>query len=1037
MGFGKERRGYSSGGKGRAKLMKAKLVLTKAGRRKVEFVPVKSTPSPTKSVHGSPSPKRRKTGHQDAMQDGGVFVQFQDNGDADAPKKSMDSNDYMLEWIPKERLYLDEIIKREAPPSSLVCDSCGSEESPSWWRCRDCTACSLSCFHCFRSLHDHLPFHRVETLSEHHFSPSWLWHCGVYINLCIHNVCRSDDTPNFSTSSSDEETGHIDDEQDWLDADDCSFGAKPRGRILHGMKVVTVVHGNGVHHLPFLYCSCLDAPEPEVQMLRLGFYPATSKDIRTVFTFSMLDEYLLETIECYTSTHHYYSKLRRLTNEPYPDTVADRTRELRRVGRQWRKLKELKRHGYGHRTEEPGKGDLALFCAACPQPGVNLPEDWKQDKDDWKYTRSFVADGNFTCIHRKQKNSDVEVGLKNGEGYMTETRRYRKHLATAKETSEAPTCHEHRAIADKSKVRKGLDATGIGAIACMRHGAFAPGSVVDFQKGERQVNMDYALSEALKLSNMEDIRRVIFAYDINCQYSKKLFERLHTGEYLELDESLVFIFGIGLFHVHGHQEACLPRYSLTFIRGAGVSAGEILESLWAVINEVARCTSTMTLAHRLEVLDAIIADSNWKKMLKLVSVICKNWKNAGRQYAKAKEDFDLLNETASPAQRVQWQAQLDEAQEMRTTNVAAMDILLAKIDRPPTLAKVQTRLMETEKQLGTDVGITSWIAFGLRIQEAQSLPKEKTDPQQLEVTRRRESLYTDINGLYETAATLFPDADLVNLKFDGPPRERVDLDDDEESDEEENPFSLSQNEMEDVKIPLPSSFSDRDMPATLSRAKAKELDLRIAQADDVLETIRTEIGHKSFLYRSNIRLAEGKKQKTRGYTAVSAVNQRLRDSIRIYNQTRWAMRRLGANDSVIRRYRALTPEDTRAVTTIYQPNMRGERNRPLSWIWNLDVSGDSARSDYLEELYRVNWLRARSRVDRWKEEYVLLSSEMVWVLNFFDFRRKKCLEWIGLREDSPGHVAYAHRQAEMWKLLYVQAEKAFLKVRKSSTTSNA
>lgn len=47
------------------------------------------------------------------------------------------------------------------------------------------------------------------------------------------------------------------------------------------------------------------------------------------------------------------------------------------------------------------------------------------------------------------------------------------------------TCNEHRALKDRSKIHKGCDVTGIGSIACMRHGAFVPGAQVDFQKGER------------------------------------------------------------------------------------------------------------------------------------------------------------------------------------------------------------------------------------------------------------------------------------------------------------------------------------------------------------------------------------------------------------------------------------------------------------------------------------------------------------------------------------------------------------------------
>jgi hypothetical protein len=43
-----------------------------------------------------------------------------------------------------------------------------------------------------------------------------------------------------------------------------------------------------------------------------------------------------------------------------------------------------KRFGYGHsRDREPGPGDLALFCPACPQPGINLADNWVDDPDQY------------------------------------------------------------------------------------------------------------------------------------------------------------------------------------------------------------------------------------------------------------------------------------------------------------------------------------------------------------------------------------------------------------------------------------------------------------------------------------------------------------------------------------------------------------------------------------------------------------------------------------------------------------------------------
>lgn len=46
-------------------------------------------------------------------------------------------------------------------------------------------------------------------------------------------------------------------------------------------------------------------------------------------------------------------------------------------------------------------------------------------------------------------------------------------------------CHNHRALSQANSACKNRDVTGIGAVACARHGNFVPGAVVDFQKGER------------------------------------------------------------------------------------------------------------------------------------------------------------------------------------------------------------------------------------------------------------------------------------------------------------------------------------------------------------------------------------------------------------------------------------------------------------------------------------------------------------------------------------------------------------------------
>ncbi|KAG2007445.1 hypothetical protein CC2G_015139 [Coprinopsis cinerea AmutBmut pab1-1] len=369
------------------------------------------------------------------------------------------------------------------------------------------------------------------------------------------------------------------------------------------------------------------------------------------------------------------------------------------------------------------------------------------------------------------------------------------------------------------------------------------------------------------------MKRLILLYDINCQYSRNLKKRFDAGPYLSLPSDLVLTFGIGQFHVHGHQEKCYARYSPMFIKGIGYTSGEILEALWSVLNEASRPTQTMSLAHRTEVLDAFIADSNWKKMLNLMVSIPAMFARSVREIARAREAFELLDQTASSSQRAIWQHALDKALSKRVHDVAEMDILNVSLNKP----KVQHKLMVEEQNQNIGVGVTSWLTTGFKIQESQlqlkafrrSLPRQslRTDAQELELVKKRETLHSEISSFWTSTQILFPDVNLDQYRYLNPPESAADIDGEDQDSEPilldygDNPFTEAPDP-EDVDIPLPSSF-DR-LPTLMRSAGRKEIKLRVAQANDALEAIRTEIGHKSYLFRSNIRLADGKKQKTRG-----------------------------------------------------------------------------------------------------------------------------------------------------------------------------
>ncbi|KAG1837246.1 hypothetical protein C8R48DRAFT_622949 [Suillus tomentosus] len=95
---------------------------------------------------------------------------------------------------------------------------------------------------------------------------------------------------------------------------------------------------------------------------------------------------------------------------------------------------------------------------------------------------------------------------------------------------------------------------------------------------------------------------------------------------------------------------------------------------------------------------------------------------------------------------------------------------------------------------------------------------------------------------------------------------------------------------------------------------------------------------------------------------------------------------------------------------------RGSRNNMLAWFWSLDVEGDSTSNDWMNEFYRVHWLRTLALRDRWAEELLLVGREMTWTVALFIYKSQ---QWVGRMEETDtehmvGHRCYAARQAQIY-----------------------
>lgn len=195
------------------------------------------------------------------------------------------------------------------------------------------------------------------------------------------------------------------------------------------------------------------------------------------------------------------------------------------------------------------------------------------------------------------------------------------------------------------------------------------------------MNIDYALSEALETANLGDIKDVIVFYDIMCQYSKKLKKRFEENKYLSLPKGVRLIPGIGLFHVHGHKLECLARFAPSFIKGAGQVDGEIIETLWAKLNNTAHSTRTATLAHRAEILDDHMNDSNWKKLTSIVTRVCRKYQKAVVEFSASETAFKELDATRTNEEREEWRSQADRADLGRLDQIQVMDVYETKQQR--------------------------------------------------------------------------------------------------------------------------------------------------------------------------------------------------------------------------------------------------------------------------------------------------------------------------------------------------------------------
>ncbi|KAI6009101.1 hypothetical protein EDC04DRAFT_2610741 [Pisolithus marmoratus] len=584
--------------------------------------------------------------------------------------------------------------------------------------------------------------------------------------------------------------------------------------------------------------------------------------------------------------------------------------------------------------------------------------------------KSAMTNGNFTAQHMKINKPELDVALSDGKGYMVAEVPYQSHL------------------------KQSLDSKEI------------------FRKGR------------------ESITKALVIYDVGCQWSINFRSRVKNSPSLLLPPALEIVPAVGKFHLAAHKLSCFPRYSLNFIKSAGHLDGEILETLWAPFNKISPTARSMTQAHRQEVYDGHMRDSNWKKLVGMVEFFLFSWrefpsllkkyKNSNKCLEEMNEAYEQLTAVLDPDKVARWESDALRAEADRGE---ALDIYLLKGDKAPTFQEVWLQLMKNPKSPTGNIGSMAWLAEGISIEDSQDqlwsaiqqLPSPMSTRQEVKISEKRQRLSSRIEKFHSNGQAFCKglDIDGTFTPQDDPAfcgSDEEEHEDREFWDDDEGDWEAPEEEVEELASELMSIW----MPTSIGATKLTELglhdllkeerELRIGQANDCLDQLRTDLGNKAML--------EGTRTKREIQKVVARVNKHVRS----YQRARQAILRLDPDGNMAEKYQDILPEDLTVSKEVTEENRFGQGTSKLAWFWVIDGEKSQLNVEaggLMEEFYRINWLKARARRDRWKEEVSLVRHEMLWTVLWFEYH-KKIWEQRALQSTEPGKEAYAKKQIGLW-----------------------
>ncbi|KAF7377997.1 CxC2 domain-containing protein [Mycena sanguinolenta] len=778
-------------------------------------------------------------------------------------------------------------------------------------------------------------------------------------------------------------------------------------RAHRGRNKFVVIAPNGFHHVTLDYCQCRRSgalPWWE-QLLLYGWFPSTPDHPKSAITIPTLKLFHAVSLQGKTTVYHFFNALVKLTDNSGSRAFGRRYQLVLRVVRQWRNLRALKRGGFLYM--------LFLAIDAC-----------------------------FRLKRKKLSSWTADPSLQDGWAYSVRSGPYFEFVKTLGEQKEMSTCTGLAALDHaNTKYSQGYAATGCGMVTCGRHEVVTKNGVADLQAGEKYGNMDYVVASAWR--HFMGLLFFLLSYDIMCQWSKKLKERLkNLPPALRLQLALFFVkFVIPKLHILGHLRICQEMFSLLFTPGSGQADMEGIERIWSSSGLMGASTREMGPGSRQDTLDDFWHYWNWNKEI----LFERGSSRLGKELATQKAALDVFSQ-AQKADVPAWQKAVDDFEAGVPDCKNPYELPKSGI----TLCEIELELLceeqANERKSGVVRGVaeatmTEYLMLGLEIEGQQrqlsadlGSNRSPSTKDLADFVTRRTRISRQIRKLRELQRKFSPAA-LQRLATQSDP--------------------LDSPEAERAPLFLPSSLSPAGCmpPGSATGLAEAEARLRDAQCSESLEQIRHGLIVKKRLYTYKSLNSRRQHQNTRSRSLVDNQQRKVDLAVATYRCARDARLALvhvaGASDwkplekadlrmledeeeAKRRNQRAMKGKRKRAAELNENNEVRGvpgmgEKTRLISWIWVTVGHGDGIVGKEIHTAVKVEWCKAYARVKRWREEFLLLQEEMVrclltleWQARTWDTRATAAY-YTGKTKYGPTHLqgamAFAARQAALRRTL--------------------